>query len=139
MLELKKILHYIPYELKYSDSDGNYKGIRTASLGTMDWLLSSGKPILRPMSDLAKEITVNGQTFVPIEWFEIGDDVNNCKEYDHGNRKLCRSLESLSNNVFINDIDYLPHGVIEKLFEWHFDIYGLIEQCLAIDINTLNK
>ena len=25
-----------------------------------------------------------------------------------------------------------------KLLEWHFDIFGLIEKGLAIDINTLN-
>jgi hypothetical protein len=27
--------------------------------------------------------------------------------------------------------------LFQKLFEWHFDVFGLIEQGLAIDINTL--
>lgn len=29
--------------------------------------------------------------------------------------------------------------MFQKLFEWHFDVFGLIEKGLAIDINTLNK
>ena len=32
----------------------------------------------------------------------------------------------------------LYDGICEKLFEWHFDVFGLIEKWLAIDINTLN-
>ena len=31
-----------------------------------------------------------------------------------------------------------PKNDYEKLFEWHFDIFGLIEKGLAIDINTLS-
>jgi hypothetical protein len=27
---------------------------------------------------------------------------------------------------------------IVKLFEWHFDVFGLIDAGLAIDINTLD-
>jgi len=29
--------------------------------------------------------------------------------------------------------------LFEKLFEWHFDVFGLIEKGLAIDINTLKQ
>lgn len=94
---------------------------------------------LRPLSDLTKKIEVNGKKFEPIEWFEIGDDENNSLEYDNGNIKLIRSLEYLSKKGIVNDINYLPFGVIQKLFEWHFDVFGLIDAGLAIDINTLNK
>lgn len=86
-----------------------------------------------------KKIEVNGKKFEPIEWFEIGDDENNSLEYDNGNIKLIRSLEYLSKKGIVNDINYLPFGVIQKLFEWHFDVFGLIDAGLAIDINTLNK
>lgn len=30
---------------------------------------------------------------------------------------------------------YLPYWAIRKLYEWHFDIYSLIENNLAIDKN----
>ncbi len=31
------------------------------------------------------------------------------------------------------------YKVVKKLFEWHFDIFGLIPAGLAIDINTLKR
>ena len=36
-------------------------------------------------------------------------------------------------------IDLLEHplNIINKLFEWHFDVFGLLENNLAIDKNTL--
>ena len=55
-----------------------------------------------------------------------------CVNHKDGN-KLIRSLESLAANGFVNDIDYLPYGVVNKLAEWHFDVFGLIEKGLAID------
>ena len=32
---------------------------------------------------------------------------------------------------------YLPYNIVSKLFENHFDVFGLIEKGLAIDINTI--
>jgi hypothetical protein len=32
-----------------------------------------------------------------------------------------------------------PSEIREKLAEWHFDVFGLIEKNLAIDINTLEN
>lgn len=95
------------------------------------------KPILRPISDLTKEIEHKGERFVPIEWFEIGDDENTSMEYDHGNIKLVKTLDSIAKYNIHNDINYLPYGVAQKLIKWHFDVFGLIEKKLAIDINTL--
>jgi hypothetical protein len=31
------------------------------------------------------------------------------------------------------------HQDVQKLFEWHFDVFGLISKGLAIDINTLKN
>ena len=31
----------------------------------------------------------------------------------------------------------MSYGLVSKLIEWHFDVFGLIEKGLAIDINTL--
>ena len=74
------------------------------------------KPILRPLSDLAKEIEVNGQKFIPNIKLDWNDGNNTCYS------------DILK---WISIADYF------KLLEWHFDIYGLIEKSLAIDINTL--
>lgn len=96
------------------------------------------KPILRPLSDLAKEIEHNVRRFIPIEWFEIRDDESeNWFSFDHGNINLINDLNSISTHQVYHDINFLPYAVVQKLIEWHFDVFGLIEKGLAIDINTL--
>lgn len=155
-LETKHIAAYLPYKLKVRVED--YKcdyvnrefdeviGLHQWDKSGLLWsALTDGgakpsldriKPVFYPLSCLTKYREDLG--FVPNEWFEIGDDDNN-EEYYHGNIKLIKTLERISEFKISNDIDYLPFGVVQKLLEWHFDIYGLIENNLAIDINTLNK
>ncbi|TDQ27677.1 hypothetical protein [Tenacibaculum caenipelagi] len=38
-----------------------------------------------------------------------------------------------------NPLTMLSYTSIQRVFEWHFDVFGLIEKGLAVDINTLNK
>lgn len=46
----------------------------------------------------------------------------------------------LETENYSQDIDlYDGYLVVQKLLEWNFDINGLIEKKLAIDINDLNK
>lgn len=77
--------------------------------------------VLLPLSDLTKEIEHNGEKFVPMDIL-----YNEFSQYD------CFEFDNI--NVLNN-----PYNQIQNLLEWHFDVYGLIEQGLAIDINTLNK
>lgn len=95
------------------------------------------KPILQPLSNLTKEIEMNGEKFVPVEWFEIGDENNLSNDYGFANVRLINHLKEISKYNIQNDIEYLPNGVVNKLHEWHFDVFGLIPKGLAIDINTL--
>ena len=85
-------------------------------------------PILRPLSDLTKEIEVNGEKFVPYKklgWILYRNECGIGSELSFGD----------AHSGTVNVLDYLDD--LEKIYEWHFDIYGLIEQNLAIDINTL--
>ena len=136
-LELKHIACYLPYKLKVQTEhiEGNriytLEGL-SAKYDRVDldddygWSYISGiKPILRPLSDLNKEIEVNGQKFIPINWVE-----NQYPNLDLHNQ--CKSL--LDDESWINQCEYL---LIQHLFEWHFDIYNLIKNNLAIDINTI--
>lgn len=77
------------------------------------------KPILRPLSDLTKEITHNGETFVPFQKVAIFKDEYSLKE------------EALTG--------FVPVIVFNMLCEWKFDVFSLIEGNLAIDLNTLNE
>jgi hypothetical protein len=72
---------------------------------------------LRPLSDLTKEIELNGEKIIPIE-----------------------VISAYSTEIeLLHDIKY---GFISVMFwnmllSWHFDIFGLIDAGLAIDINTV--
>lgn len=151
-LTINQIAGYLPYGLKAQDIITKevrmitlYHQTYTLSFVGINHILGEEKVsprehliLLRPLSDLTKEITHNGETFVPIEWFEIGDDNNESREYDHGNRRLIHDLEVTAYHN-IPDTDYLPHGVVVKLMEWKFDVFGLIESGLAVDVNTIER
>lgn len=138
-LTLKELVGYLPWDLKVLSGFGEYSEIdslyfskdehKRPSLNLMVSRFPKGfrgenfidiKPILRPLSDLTKEITHNGETFVPVE-------------------KLGINLFDKETKYFILDgyFNAIPYWVIQKLYEWHFDIHGLIEKGKAIDINTL--
>lgn len=133
-LKLKHVACYLPYGLKIQTQDKNGILIKTVdgiyeqykdgsfmlywqeNYGTIQ---ASGniKLILRPLSDLK----------------------NNFESID-----LYTDLCSTYNGVVINDIidnkrdtSFISYYYIERLLQNHFDIFGLIEKNLAIDINTL--
>jgi hypothetical protein len=138
---------------------------RIANNGTL-------KPILRPLSDISKEIEVDGEKFIPI--FELAkisnfkhdfkrivnengtlvlySDVSKHPELDHPglvhffemDTEDCDfdyGFESLGQDGEVFDTFFFPIknqlSLFNKLFEWHFDVFGLIEKDLAININTL--
>jgi hypothetical protein len=119
-LELKHLAAYLPYGLKVKH-EGNITMLMTCERKKGDFLAIEsvidgyGKPILRPLSDLTKEITHNGQTFVP---------------------KSVIDMAFPAERMGLNPATW-SHRVITKLIEWHFDVFGLIEKGLAIDINSL--
>jgi hypothetical protein len=141
-LEPKHIIPYLPYKLKLYAGEYFLKNNLDVILDRCDvttkiidatnlegnWFIDQVKPILRPISDLTKEIEVNGEKFVPYKWLK-----ENYLTYNKYNRNWFKNKTNLAN------IKILPYDIIEKLFEWHFDIFGLIENRLAIDINTLTS
>lgn len=94
------------------------------------------KPILRPLSDLTKEIEVNGERFVPFNFiFEY------CAEYvsRHPTQKVLANAANASCVVEWMKPDSLSYNSIRMLFEWHFDVHGLIPSGHAISIHEINK
>jgi hypothetical protein len=141
-----------------------------------EWLIEEVKPILRPLSDLTKEITHNGKVITPIrelfkmidksdyvDWYhfldveldeclkaantQIDDEWNFCLRLDHpknGNENSL-TLSVTSHNICLFDnLNCEEMRIMNErdLFEYlkslHFDLDDLIEENLAIDINTLN-
>jgi len=101
------------------------------------------KPILRPLSDLTKEIEVNGEKFVPIDFLikninnRISYSDNRFTDYDDGKSK--NILHFYLSDICFGSIEFQDSlDILEKLYEWHFDIHGLIEKGEAININTIS-
>lgn len=99
---------------KYWTSDKNF--VRQINLKSKGFKGNEFKLILRPLSDLTKEIIINHVCFVPCEQFtfEVESDLRKC----------------------IVD-EELPFAVIKQLIKWNFDIFGLIEKGEAVDYHTL--
>lgn len=135
-LELKDICGYLPYGLKYQWT--NMKSVRLISLTdevdyssqhslstAWEWMVHrQARPILRPMSDLTKEITHKGEKFVPLD---VLNNRGHFIEFD-----AAGLLYTVGGCM---DSDWLM--VFDKFHEWMFDYRGLISAGLAIDVNTL--
>jgi hypothetical protein len=132
----------------------------------LSWENASGKikPILRHLSDLTKEIEHKGEKFVPIleigteffadmekyvneddgsisyGWDEYHIDDSQGYEFSYSSEHMCFGVWYDSKEENESPL-YQVGGYkeMQKLFEWHFDVFGLIEKGLAIDINTINQ
>ena len=119
-LELKHLVGYLPYSLNILYWNGNAKEyidiLQVLHLETKNVLGSDKhKPILRPLSDLTEIFY----------WDNLQD----------GDCELDKER--------INEIKNSPRGYLKLyqsnyLFKHHFDIFGLIEKDLAVNINTLS-
>lgn len=124
--DIVNILTEEPFEYEISDGKMSYGFIEENEFDL----------ILRPLSDINKEIEHKGEKFVPSEWFELGDDDKHCLNFGNNNIKLKEELETIAKHNLINDINYLPFAVVQKLIEWHFNLMDKEEE--FIDVNTLN-
>jgi hypothetical protein len=145
-LEVKHLAPYLPYGLKLqyvvrekvektgvlqsiSHRDFETHPTRVSIEGLYNeehiWMF---KPILRPLSDLDKPIVRSENlTVKPTRAFDLVKDEEGvwCDEFyaDYG--------ESPTAKVDVTQMNFW-------LFEYHFDVYGLIPKGLAVDINTLS-
>ena len=150
-LELKHLSPYLPYglNLKINTPIGTSNRVLELDCGhDFNLHLSEGnvKPILRPLSDLYKNIDINGENIIPVielaninfprhawvivdKWQFIKTKAGGYTfEWDDGYECWLFDGSSQMNQVALH----------YKLLEWHFDVFGLIEKGLATDINTLD-
>lgn len=116
-LELRHLVGYLPYELNVKIrqerqiSRHEWKWFETENIlnpGFLTWNLENITPILHPLSDLTKEF--------------IDSDI---------------ILSDFCPEFLIGNISEWNYGFVNRLYELHFDVHQLIENGLAIDINTL--
>jgi hypothetical protein len=85
------------------------------------------KPILRPLSDLTKEIEHEGESFIPKDSLHIDYAFDYFDENVH-------SISLIEGFGF--DVELFPYGLVQKLYEWHFNVHDLPAD-LWVDINTV--
>lgn len=142
IIKLHEICGYLPYGLKVRWCDGKVDKINpridydAKSEGEIDLQLflfvihetdtpGDLKPLLRPLSDLTKEIEHNGERFVPI--------VKLLQEYCFDTNEMTeQEINEYAESMIEIDMSYM---VAQMLMEWHFDIHGLIDRNLALNLN----
>lgn len=167
-MELKELKGYLGYGVLVYDEKQESKtdriiGVFRDHLDFENWSpintqIHNYKIVLHPLSDLTNPCLEGGKIpIVELANLEFKDcdcdecPVNIISEDEFELR--CAHIESWCDLVFhkkINSFSKWIDGegicpcenyldIIEKLYEWHFDIHGLIERGEAIDINTIKQ
>lgn len=115
---------------------------------TIGLKMDSFKPILHPLSDLTKEITHNGEKFVPLVKmirechfvdpstdldFQVGGKTHR-REY----KVFYKDDNRIYWDVLVH-IEGMRYEYVDKLLDYHFDTDNLIENNLAIDVNQIKE
>jgi hypothetical protein len=138
-LTLKELSAYLPYDIKVSYFDAERELIQfckimgfngdelTISDGEYEYVVGFDdiKLCLLPLSHLTKEIEHKGERFVPIDFIQDKYYTQNWSD------QLIRCIED---NRWVFHLDY---SLILQLHEWHFDTFGLLDLCLAVDKTTI--
>lgn len=120
-LTLEHLAPYLPYGLGIWFNTSKGVKIHTMSANNINDVLhytTNYKPILRPLSDLTKEIEHNGEKFVPVNELAINPDWIKFEDWK-------------------NDAMLVSYEEAKSLLKWHFDLFALIDKNIAVDINTL--
>jgi hypothetical protein len=139
-LETKHLAPYLPYNLKcevlnsgqekeigemiavYNDGSACFGNIVESEKG-FEYI----KPILRPIQEVE-------------QYFE---KLYGCLEHQDVTDYFDADFLASHDNIEIEEIqlleaEQLPYGTLKVLLKHHFDVFGLIEKGLAVDLNTLS-
>ena len=131
MDKLKIYSAYLPYKT-YVKNDfsriyelSTYSNMRSNEIERRDIqsvINGNFKLILFSLEDLTKEITINGETFVPFdELIKIKNVRLRVEKYENGDKKL------LNINAFSFSLFDFEYKIIEKLLEWKFNVFNIPE------------
>lgn len=168
-LELKHLAAYLPYGLMILncvnkdvyECYGAFEAgqglmvIIDKDLNTRTFGLSDIKPILRPMSDIINPVLSKGLYREPMRYLKHGgtdlDELRTSSDWSGAIEYSCCDNEGHETRYNVEEMSFTQRYNGEtryynnqyesmcKLFENHFDVFGLIKKGLAIDINTLQS
>lgn len=119
-IELKHIVGYLPYDLLMkSKNDFVSPLFRKLTVDGFQFHLDNRTPVLIPLSELSSyHMAVLRQIRFP-----------NSEQWTKQHYNFIKTVKSFPELQMLN--------IVQKLYEWHFDVHGLIEKGLAIDKSKL--
>lgn len=138
---------YIKGERDENDINSKYFSSQNCSGG--GYYLKQVKPILRPMSDLSKPCLTDGKTpilelaKIAIKSYEIIFTIKHLNTYSNiaffvnGEEFGYRGFEFYLSDNHDSPLEVNQLELFQYLFEHHFDVFGLIDKGLAVNINAL--
>lgn len=147
----KQILNYLPHKVRVFRERcvGDILNLYSFNKYVNGVKYTEMKPFLRPMSDLDRLIEHNGEKFIPIgklHYMYATTRKGNPTKAEYVLIKDRTSITTRKKNdnsfeLFVtvrwDDPNNNDYRIMQKLFEWHFDIFGLIEEGYALDYNTM--
>lgn len=139
MILEKHLAAYLPYKIKirvFRENESLFIEDVEITGEVIDYIFETKeyskykyKPILRPLSDLIKEIEVDGKRFVPNE---VIKSYNPNFYYFERNNCIRENTETCI--IEYPEYGAYPYWLMELLLSWHFDVFGLIGK-YACDYN----
>ena len=131
-LTLEHLSAYLPYQLKMVGCQSALSARILEKWENDEWDIT---PILRPLSDLTTPINHQGKTIIPTIEIGIHHGRNDIKDFPREffcqNGVISHRLKGLFNK------EILDYRQTCKLIEWHFDLFDLIENELAVSVHDV--
>ena len=136
-LEVKHLATYLPYGIKVTspkwerDYRLHYDSHILNAVTIFDVISTpEAKLKLRPLLHITKEIEYKGKKFIP--FIELSETYKKDLNFDdHDPKKIVNQSIILMKQY---GYGHCQTWVFEKLCEWHFDVFGLIDKGLAVPL-----
>lgn len=134
-LELKDLAPYLPYGLTFLSHKHRFKyGTKTVLIANGLSLNDDKNVVIEFLYDDELIFSNEMKTCTPIL-----RSLSDLTEEQYAELDLNHNFSIVRFSDLEKDPTRYPYTIVQKLIEWHFDVFGLIEKGLAIDINTLEQ
>ena len=140
-LELKHLAAYLPYEIQIlSKIESKIKHFKfdKCRLKSVNMLSKCVTVIHNVGIDEDEEyITDKNLSDIKLALRPIKDVETFKYKPRYGKEITISQILTIENmeNLLLSNIDEIPYAIIDILFKYHFDVFGLISKNLAVDIN----
>jgi hypothetical protein len=128
-ITLKELAAYLPYNAKVLNGWGDVKTLNYSFLDDENsGIIRQCKPILIPISEIQEDIEYKGKTI------NVFDLMNEYWEVEFNGVTHDFELPFNGFGLITLSAEQLPYNLVQTLLEYHFDVFGLIDDNLAIPV-----